>query len=453
MPTDNGTDILSSLLGGAADSSDPAADTSGGLDLGALLGSDSGGLGGSAGADPNLVGMLQAYSASPFAQGVPSQSGPIGQIAQAIMPFALAHVGAQQERSRQQRVQLRDMLEVAGLMVRVGELRRKGLLDEATYKKTLAEAGLKEREVKLLDQYFGTGTAGVGEGEAAGAAPADPDISKRLPTGASLSVGGLTLRNPADTELGLLAESLGPGATPSAILDEKQRRAEAVARAGSATTLQRQKDLATFRQSLPPKLSSKDLDTIAAGRTLLGLLDDSEATLGTLPKDLTQQQLASSSRNYQLRSQHPLAVTALQSIPGLGNQLDFSSDAALDPYLSWVGQVQSALASFNVQGQRGGIRLIEYLKDHFPNYADSPAEAFRKTRILRTDRAVIQRRINDLIAETRRAGEIAGGLGTSADSGWIKSRIRNTRTGQEADIWMNPTTGETSSQPPAAGAE
>jgi hypothetical protein len=132
-----------------------------------------------------------------------------------------------------------------------------------------------------------------------------------------------------------------------------------------------------------------------------------------------------------------------------GGAVDFSSDPKLDPYLSWVGQVQSALASFNIQGQRGGIQLLNYLKDHFPNYADSPADALRKAQILRKNSSVIQRRIDQITGQITGAAKIATDSGGDAVQGWVKMRVRNKKTGQEQDLWYDPSSGDTSATNPS----
>lgn len=220
-----------------------------------------------------------------------------------------------------------------------------------------------------------------------------------------------------------------------------------IQRAGSATTLGREKELARFKATeLPAKMTNQDRQTVEAGKTLLGLLGDAEKNIASLPADMTPRQLASNMRNYQIRSQHPLVVNTLKSVTGMG----FPSDESTDAYASWVGQVQAALGSFNVQGQRGGYQLLQYLKDHFPNYADSPAEAQRKAQLLRKDTAVIQRRIDAIMGELTNAASLADDHGGEASQGWLRKQVRNKKTGQVQDIWLNPATGETSAEDPNA---
>lgn len=70
-----------------------------------LLGGDSGAPEG----DPAFLGLNAAIGGSEFLQGQPSQAGPLGQIAQALMPLIQAKAAEQQIRQKQEQEQLRKL--------------------------------------------------------------------------------------------------------------------------------------------------------------------------------------------------------------------------------------------------------------------------------------------------------------------------------------------------------
>lgn len=97
--------------------------------LSALLSGSMGGAGGGddSGFDPGAMGMLKAYQGSDFLQGVPSRSGPLGQISQAIMPFLEAKIYEKQAQQDYQKQSVGHLVDIFKLATAIDERKLKQL--------------------------------------------------------------------------------------------------------------------------------------------------------------------------------------------------------------------------------------------------------------------------------------------------------------------------------------
>lgn len=150
MPGDPTTALLTSLLGG-------------------------GGRAPSGGAPANMTGMgaLAAIQASPFMRGEVSQAGPIGQIAQALMPLAMAPMYERQFAQSAEQQRMESMIKAIELAKGISEVELKKLeLDEKQHPEVAFVRAIKQAQA-MGGAMKGAG--GVGLGGAGG-----PKISTKV---------------------------------------------------------------------------------------------------------------------------------------------------------------------------------------------------------------------------------------------------------------------------------
>lgn len=380
----------------------------------------------SLGLDPQAAATLGALSGLRGLDqaGFRRTAGPMGSIAQNLMPLLQA---VQQAKVAESQAVLNQLLIRAQLMKAGGDpekraaeiehLKALASSETALAEKRKGEGAYRDAQQKRLDELL--------QGQAGGA----PGGMKPTVTyGAS----GPSISFKSDVM------------SPEAFQQQKE-----LAGMRSGTTEQREKDVAVFKAQLArdmPKMSDKDLNIIANGKTLLSLMDSADEAISTIPKDISRRYYAKNAFNYQVRAENPKLANAITM--GSFGMKTFDTDSRLDPVFSWIGQVKSALASFNLQSQKGGIQLLNYLNDHFPGYGDSPEAAQQKLLLLRKDKAVIQQRITDMIETFQKKGTMlnAPGVVEAPDAGgpgvaWM-GRTRVLPDGTKRTVWLNPDTGE-----------
>jgi len=353
--------------------------------------------------------------------GLQRSAGPMGSIAKNLIPLFGAIIQGKALERQAKLENLKLLMELSKGMgdpemrtAKINQLKALTAQEQSLAEERKSKGSYREKQQQLVEKLMG-GAAGT---EAPGGMK--PTIS--------LGESGPSVTYRSDV------------LSPEALQQRKDIQA-----AGSTQILGREKELAKFKATeLPRTLSSAERQTIESAETLIGLLDNAEEKINSIPKNMSSKDLAANMSNYQFRSAHPELTNLSKRLGGYG----FPNDPEISDYASWVGQVQSALGAFNIQGQRGGIRLLEYLKDHFPNYADDPSEVARKAMVLRRDSSVIKRRIAAIKQEIVNAASMADESGGTATQGWLKVQARNKKTGQAQDIWFNPTTGATSATDP-----
>lgn len=403
--------------------------------LGALLSSSMGG-GQQDEMDPETMGALKAYQGSDFLQGQPSHSGPLGQISQAIMPLIAAKIYGEQAKSKASQ-QHSEMLFSA--------IKLANEIDDRELKKMELEQKLHPDYKPVVEFVKAIKEAG---GDASGV-----KTTLKGPMGSTVTFGGA---KPADTLFGLIGAEQGgdTSATPKLerYADLQARQAGAEAQKRSDVAIEQFKKEEQIKRELPAKMSEKDRQVIHSGEALLGLLDEAPTAIGSLPADVNRSGLAMQAAKYQAGSEHP---TASNLITGLtGGLVSTDTDPKMDQYFSWIGQVKSALASFNLEGQRGGFRTLQYLQDHFPGYQDSPERARDKVKWLVQNKGIIQQKINAIHQEIEKSASTAtdldaSGIPAESQGSWMKVPMYNQKTKQQAFMWVNPTTGQTRSSEPA----
>lgn len=353
-------------------------------------------------------------------------AGPMGSIAQNLIPLVQAY---QQSKVAESQAILNQLLVQAQLMKSGGDpekraaeiehLKALASSETALAEKRKGEGAYRDAQQKRLDELL--------QGQAGGA----PGGMKPTVTyGAS----GPSISFKSDVM------------SPEAFRQQKE-----LAGMRSGETLEREKALATFKKSLPPNMSDKDIGIIASGKTLLSLMDSADQAINSLPKDISSSYYKRQAFKYQKRAENPAATNFLEGYSG--GMFNFDSDPRLDPIFSWIGQVKSALMSFNLSGQKGGIQLLQYLSDHFPGYGDNPAQAQRKLQNLKQDKGVIQQRINDMLDLLQKKGTMlnAPGAVEAPDAGgpgvaWM-GRPYVLKNGEKRMVWLNPDTGESKDLP------
>jgi hypothetical protein len=202
-----------------------------------LLLSGGGGGGGGGGMSPDALGTLQAMQ-TPFAQGVPSNAGPIGQITQALMPLVAGPAYAQQAR-QQQAQQQRDML------IKVLTLTKELKGVDLQNKKLQAEAEALGVNKQFMERYMGL--HGAVHGDATDEMVKNAKVTVG-PHGATFQMGGTPS---AGTMSGMqlqgmeqkLEQVLGRKPEPAEVYDFSQREKARVAQEASDRAIQKSQEL------------------------------------------------------------------------------------------------------------------------------------------------------------------------------------------------------------------
>ena len=397
--------------------------------------------GGSSGsADPSEIGALKAYQGSPFLQGETSHSGPLGQISQALMPLISAKIYGQQAEQHQQMDKMKALLGVMTLAKELHGVDLQNAQNQAALEKMGIEKESHKHYIDMLDA--------LNEGRG----PKDAKVTVG-DKGGSITFGGEKL---PESEIGLIrAAQAGDSGAQDILTNLRQGRVgvasdEAKARSNLAVDEFKKKE--EIKRDLPAKMSEKDRQIIHSGESLLGLLDEAPTAVSSIPGDVSRSQLALQAAKYQGGSEHPALSNIVTGLTG--GMINTDTNPKLDQYFSWIGQVSSALASFNLEGQRGGFRTLQYLKDHFPGYQDSPERARDKVKWLVQNKGIIQQKIDAIHKDITKTAATAtnldsSGIAAEPSGSWMKVPFYNQKTKQQAFMWINPTTGETSAADPS----
>lgn len=124
-----------------------------------LLGGGAGGGGG--GNDSSTIGAMKAIQGSDFLQGVPSQSGPIGQISQAIMPLLTSKIYGQQAEQDHNAKITEHLIDIFKLSNAIDDRKLKQL--ELQAKEDPSGQLHKVLEVVRSFRHEGGGTSGMGD--------------------------------------------------------------------------------------------------------------------------------------------------------------------------------------------------------------------------------------------------------------------------------------------------
>jgi hypothetical protein len=374
--------------------------------LGGGAGDEGGGfmesLGGLSESDARNLSLIQAIQQTQKA-GLQRTATPIGAIANALLPLVVAPIAARQARMESMKGALPILLQLAEMRAKAEDRPLERRTKEAQASKAEQEAAWKK---KLIDM-------------AGGAMPEGMEV----------------------TGYGVEGLQIGRGRLLSPEEEAQQMRIYGAKTEGSSKMQEdRAKRLEVFKRSLPPAMGERAKEAVTSGRTLLELLNDAEAKIASIPKDISDSQLSREAAKYQMRSEHPALANVLKGYTG--GMVTADTDPRLDDYFNYVGQVEAALTSFNLSGMRGGIRTIDYLRKHFPGFADNLSAVLGKTKALRNNKSVVSRSIeNHLKSIERTAATAEATPGGEAEMGWVGRPIFD-KNGNEKRLWLNEQSGE-----------
>ena len=331
--------------------------------LSALLGADAGGGADTGGGNSDALGALAAFQSSPFLQGEPSRSGPIGQIAQSIMPLLTAKVMSERAGASAQAAQRENLLTAIKLANEISETDLKRL--ELKQKLHPDFAPIIEFVRAIKGELGGEG-GGLGKGV---------KLSVKGPGDSTISLGGA---DEPDTLFGLInAEAEGaPGASAKLgrYADLQSIIAGGRAQAGVGPALdvaQGRADIAGKTLAKPPQKIMTDLATsataIATFDRVLASLERGEVTRGDAMKAtlsgglLSNPTLRDYASAFNLLTRRDIgAAQTKQEFKNVSQRLPRPASFALDPE-GFKDAIRTARASLH----RAGLTDIRIFGDRY----------------------------------------------------------------------------------------